>query len=124
MGDLVLDNVRRREVNEGTGLSFGKTRALRRIAKQPMSMRELASLLGVDPPNLTPVVDDLEQAGLVERTPHPTDRRVKLVVATRAGAAVAAQAEEILARPPAGLCQLPAKDLKDLVRILAEVRRP
>ena len=124
MGDLVLDNVRRREVSEATGLSFGKTRALRRIAKQPMSMRELASLLGVDPPNLTPVVDDLEQAGLVERTPHPTDRRVKLVVATRSGAALAAQAEEILARPPAGLRELPAKDLKDLVRILAEVRRP
>jgi DNA-binding MarR family transcriptional regulator len=124
MGDLVLDNVRRREVSEETGFSFGKTRALRRIAKQPMSMRELASLLGVDPPNLTPVVDDLEQAGLVERTPHPTDRRVKLVVATRAGAAVAAKAEEILARPPAGLRALPAKDLKDLVRILAEVRLP
>lgn len=124
MGDLVLDNVRRREVSEATGLSFGKTRALRRIAKRPMSMRELASLLGVDPPNLTPVVDDLEQAGLVERTPHPTDRRVKLVVATPSGAAVAAQAEEILARPPAGLRELPAEDLKDLVRILAAVRRP
>lgn len=124
MGDLVLDNVRRREVSDATGLSFGKTRALRRIAKRPMSMRELASLLGVDPPNLTPVVDDLEQAGLVERTPHPTDRRVKLVVATRSGAAVAAQAEEILARPPAGLRELPAEDLKDLVRILAAVRRP
>jgi DNA-binding MarR family transcriptional regulator len=124
MGDLVLDNVRRREVSDETGLSFGKTRALRRIAKQPMSMRELASLLGVDPPNLTPIVDDLERAGLVERTPHPTDRRVKLVVATRAGAAAAAQAEAILARPPAGLGALPAKDLKELVRILAEVRRP
>ena len=123
MGDLVLDNVRRREVSEATGLSFGKTRALRRIAKQPMSIRELASLLGIDPPNLTPVVDDLEQAGLVERTSHPTDRRVKLVVATRSGAALAAQADEILARPPAGLCELPAKDLKDLLRILGEVRR-
>ena len=46
---------------------------------------ELAALLAVDPPNLTPVVDDLEQAGLVERQPHPTDRRVKLVVATTEG---------------------------------------
>jgi DNA-binding MarR family transcriptional regulator len=123
MSDLVLDNERRREVSEQVGLSFGKIRALRRIAKRPMSMRELAALLVVDPPNLTPVVDDLEEAGLVERQPHPTDRRVKLVVATPAGAALARRANEILARPPAGLCELPPEELDDLVRILTRVRR-
>jgi DNA-binding MarR family transcriptional regulator len=123
MGDLVLDGARRRQVSDATGLSFGKTRALRRIAKKPMSMRELASLLGVDPPNLTPVVDDLEKAGLVERQVHPTDRRVRLVVATASGSAMAAQADEILARPPVGLCELPEKDLEALVRILARVRQ-
>ena len=42
MADLVLDNERRREVSEQVGLSFGKIRALRRIAKRPMPMRELA----------------------------------------------------------------------------------
>jgi DNA-binding MarR family transcriptional regulator len=123
MADLVLDNERRREVSEQTGLSFGKIRALRRIAKRPMSMRELASLLVVDPPNLTPVVDDLEQAGLVERQPHPTDRRVKLVAATKDGAALAHKADEILARPPAGLCELPTDVLENLVDVLAQVRR-
>ena len=82
MADLVLDNERRREVSEQVGLSFGKTRALRRIAGRPMPMGELAALLGVDPPNLTTVVDDLERAGLVERQAHPTDRRAKLVAAT------------------------------------------
>ncbi len=123
MADLVLDNQRRREVSDQVGMSFGKMRALRRIAKRPMPMRELASLLGVDPPNLTPVVDDLERAGLVERQAHPTDRRVKLVVATAEGAALARQADEILARPPAGLSELPADALETLVRILAQVRR-
>ena len=82
MADLVLDNERRREVSEQIGLSFGKIRALRRIAARPMTMGELAALLGMDPPNLTTVVDDLERSGLVERQAHPTDRRVKLVVAT------------------------------------------
>jgi len=123
MADLVLDNQRRREVSDQVGMSFGKMRALRRVAKRPMPMRELASLLGVDPPNLTPVVDDLERAGLVERQAHPTDRRVKLVVATAEGAALARQADEILARPPAGLCELPAGALETLVGILAQVRR-
>jgi DNA-binding MarR family transcriptional regulator len=121
MADLVLNNERRREVSEQVGLSFGKIRALRRIARRPMPMSELASLLSVDPPNLTAVVDDLEDAKLVERRPHPTDRRVKLVAATADGAALAHKADEILARPPVGLSALPAEDLESLVRILAQL---
>ena len=121
MADLVLNNERRREVSEQVGLSFGKIRALRRIARRPMSMSELASMLSVDPPNLTAVVDDLEGAGLVERQAHPTDRRVKLVVASPEGAALAHEADEILARPPASLCALPAEDLDNLVRILTKL---
>src|SRR5271154_3763054 len=107
MAALVLDNQRRREVSDRVGLSFGKVRALRRIASRPMSMRELAALLGMDPPNLTTLVDDLERSGLVERQPHPTDRRVKLVVATPEGAALARRAKEVLERPPSALIELP-----------------
>jgi DNA-binding MarR family transcriptional regulator len=121
MADLVLNNERRREVSEQVGLSFGKIRALRRVARRPMSMSELASLLSVDPPNLTAVVDDLEGAGLVERRAHPTDRRVKLVAATVDGAALAHKADEILAQPPAALRTLPAEDLENLVRILTQL---
>jgi DNA-binding MarR family transcriptional regulator len=122
MADLVLDNERRREVSDQVGLSFGKIRALRRIAARPMPMGELAALLGVDPPNLTGVIDDLEGAGLVVRQPHPTDRRARLVVATESGAAAARQAEAILDRPPKCLSKLPADDLDTLVRILSRVR--
>jgi DNA-binding MarR family transcriptional regulator len=119
MAALVLDNQRRREVSEQTGVSFGTMKALRRIARRPMPMSELAGLLGMEPPNLTPVIDDLERSGLVERQPHPTDRRVKVVVATPDGVALARRAEKILDRPPAGLLELPADDLESLVRILA-----
>ena len=119
MAALVLDNQRRREVSEQTGVSFGTMRALRRIAVAPMPMCELAGLLGVGPPNLTVVIDDLERSGLVERQPHPTDRRVKLVVATRKGAALARRAQKILDRPPAALLDLPTDELETLVRILA-----
>ena len=122
MAAMVLDNGRRREVSDEVGLSFGKTRALRRIAGRPMPMRELAELLGMDPPNLTTLVDDLERAGLVERQAHPTDRRVKLVVATPEGATVARRAEEILERPPAGLLALPADELETLAQILSRAR--
>jgi DNA-binding MarR family transcriptional regulator len=123
MADLVLDNERRREVSEELGLSFGKIKALRRIARRPMPMRELAALLVQDPPNLTPVVDDLERMGLVERQAHPTDRRIKLVAATAKGKALAKRAEAILERPPEGLTDLPAEDLDALARILSGLRQ-
>lgn len=126
MAELVLDNQRRREVSEEAGLSFGKLRALRRIADEPRTMGELAGLLGVDPANLTAVVDDLERAGLAERLAHPSDRRAKVVVATASGAALARAAERRMARPPAGVADLTLEDLEELRRILgiARARKP
>jgi DNA-binding MarR family transcriptional regulator len=122
MSNLVISNERKREVCEGTGLSFAKTRALRRITDHPLSMGELAALLGMDPPNVTTLVDDLQDAGLVQRQPHPTDRRVMLVVITAAGAKLAQLADDILDRPPAALLDLPIADLEELRRILSQVR--
>lgn len=85
MSDLVLDNQRRRKVADATGISFARVRAIRRLAREPMSMKQLAALLGVDPPNVTPIIDDLEAQGLVRRKPHPDDRRAKLVELTAKG---------------------------------------
>lgn len=118
MCDLVLDNERRRAVSDALGLSFGRIRALRRVARAPMSMGDLAATLGIDAPYATLVVNELERLGLVERRPHPTDRRVKLVTATPQGARAARRAEEIMGRPPEGLGGLPAADLEQLARLL------
>jgi DNA-binding MarR family transcriptional regulator len=118
MSDLVLDNQRRREVADAVGISFGRTRAVRRLAQRPMAMGELAAALGIDPPNATVVVADLEALGLVRRRPHPTDGRAKLVEATRMGKALARRADAILATPPAGLGALGADDLATLRAIL------
>jgi DNA-binding MarR family transcriptional regulator len=123
MSDLVLENTRRREVSEALGMSFGRTRAIRRLARAPMSMRELADALGIDPPNATVVVADLEAQGLVRRRPHPTDGRAKLVEATRKGKELARRADAILATPPPALGALGADDLQALRRILEDVRR-
>jgi DNA-binding MarR family transcriptional regulator len=121
--ELVLDNVRRREVSEKLGLSFGRIRAIRRIARQPMSMGELARALDIDPPNTTTVVDELEALGLAKRRPHPTDRRAKLVEATRKGKEIARRADEILTTPPAAVNDLDAADIETLRRILRSVTR-
>ena len=118
MSDLVLDNNRRREVSDALGISFARARAVRRLARQPMSMGELAAALGIDPPNATGVVDDLESLGLVRRRPHPTDRRAKIVEVTRKGQDMARRADAILATPPRALSALGTRDLESLRRIL------
>lgn len=121
MAALVLDNRRRQEVSEAVGLPFGRLRALRRLAPAPMTMGELAAAIGVDAPNCTPVVDDLEARGLVERGPHPTDRRSRLVTATPEGVRVAARADRMMGTPPDALLGLSPTDLELLAGILAKL---
>jgi DNA-binding MarR family transcriptional regulator len=72
-------------------------------------------------PDATVVVDDLEARGLVRRRPHPTDRRAKLVEATRKGKDLARRADDILGTPPAALSALTPEDLETLRRILGTV---
>ena len=78
-----------------------------------MSMGELAAMLGIDPPNATVLVADLESQGLVRRRPHPTDGRAKLVEATRRGKDLARRADAILATPPPALSELGRRRPRD-----------
>jgi DNA-binding MarR family transcriptional regulator len=48
-------------------------------------MREIGGKLLVTPRNMTAMIDQLEQAGLVARRPHPADRRATLLELTPAG---------------------------------------
>ena len=121
MSDLVLDQLRRRAVSDATGVSFGKSRALRRLARRPMSMGELADALDIEKPNATIVVAELEAAGLVRRRPHPTDGRAKLAELTARGRQLARRADKILATPPPGLTALSTEQLTTLAQILERI---
>ena len=114
---------RRREATEALGMSFFRVKALRYIAAAtaPLTLRGLAELLLTDRPYVTLVVDDLVGRGLVERTENPADRRSKIVTATAAGRAAAAEAERILDTPPPSLYDLPAEDLAVLDRVAARL---
>jgi DNA-binding MarR family transcriptional regulator len=118
MSDLVLDNERRRDVADAVGMTFGRARTIRRLARRAMSMSQLAEALGIDRSNATVVVDDLEAQGFVRRRPHPTDRRAKLVEATAKGKRLARRAEAILATPPPAITALSAEDLQMLRALL------
>src|SRR5690348_10791448 len=53
-----------------------------------LTPRELADAERVQPPTMTKVVAKLEERGLVQRTPHPTDGRQVILSATEAGRTV------------------------------------
>ena len=123
MSDVVLDHDRKVAVSDALGMSWTRSLALRRLAEQPLTLRALADRLAADPPYVTLMVDDLEERGLVQRLPHPEDRRAKLVQLTAAGRAAAERADAILDEPPAALRDVPAEDLAALLRILERLAR-
>lgn len=121
MSELVLARDRRRAMSEELGLSFFRTKVLRRLLPGPTTMRDLAAVLVADKPYLSVTVDDLEQRGLLERSVHPDDRRVRLLTLTPEGKRIARRANEMLAHPPRGFDALPDEDVAALDRILGTI---
>ena len=75
----------RRKVSDATGLPFSRARLLWRLLDEPKTLKQLADMTSSDAPATTVAVNDLEDRGLVERNPHPDNRRAKLVSLTPAG---------------------------------------
>ncbi|MCY1272323.1 Transcriptional regulator SlyA [compost metagenome] len=60
----------------GSNLTLSQARALAQVARNEGCRQvELADLLEIKPITLARLLDQLEQAGLVERRPDPDDRR-------------------------------------------------
>lgn len=57
----------------------------------PLTQRELSQILQCTPRNVTGLVDALLQAELVDRVPHPNDRRAVLVSLSEPGLALLAE---------------------------------
>jgi DNA-binding MarR family transcriptional regulator len=93
--------------------------ALAAEAADGLSQRELGAVLGLDPSQVVSFVDDLVEAGLVERRTSPTDRRAKLVVATATGrqvrAAAGRDADAALEGPLALLGETERDHLRDML---------
>ncbi len=90
---------------------------------EPRPMRDLADHWGCDASYVTSVADGLEEQGLAERRPHPTDRRIKTLVLTPKGAEVRAKVVDLLSEPPpsfGALTDAEQAELRDLLTKLAE----
>jgi DNA-binding MarR family transcriptional regulator len=103
---------------------MGRIKVLLRLTEGPLTLRDIAEFTGVDAPYATLIVDHLEARGLVERTPHPGDRRRKLVTLTPAGRDAATLASHITSQPPAGFPQLTDAELGVLENMLKRLGRP
>lgn len=68
-------------------MTLAQLRTLALLAPYPegLSGRDLASLLGVSPPAITPLIDRLVAQGLAQRDEDRSDRRVTRLSATAAG---------------------------------------
>ena len=83
---VVLAEPLQRELAARHGISLGDLHAVRVLARQgEVPISHYGAELGVPRSTITNLVDRLERAGLVERLPGPTDRRVTLVRLAPAG---------------------------------------
>jgi DNA-binding MarR family transcriptional regulator len=123
MSSLVIDNRDswKRAVVDRSGLPFSRIRVLRRLARGPMTVKQVAVAATMDAPAATVAVNDLEDRGLVVRTPEPTNRRCKVVSLTDAGRDMVQRIDETDDPAPEILLGLDKAELRKLQTILAKL---
>lgn len=68
------------------GLTLTQLSALGTVGSRgPLSAGDLAAAERVQPPSMTKVIAALEDAGLVQRQPHPSDKRQAIIAITSGG---------------------------------------
>ncbi|HEX3781666.1 MAG TPA: MarR family winged helix-turn-helix transcriptional regulator [Pseudonocardiaceae bacterium] len=94
---------------------------LNALIEQPVrTQAALAQAIGADKTRIIGVLDELQQRGLIERTPDPTDRRAHLLDITVAGSALRdAVRADIQRGEERVLARLPPADRKAFLRSLA-----
>ncbi|RNI25126.1 MarR family winged helix-turn-helix transcriptional regulator [Flexivirga caeni] len=113
---------------EPFGLTPSQSRALgvvSRCGDRPPRLRDIAARLDIAPRSATEVMDDLQQRGLVERTPDPTDRRAVTITLTDAGRELRRRIERARARQgDAFFGHLSAEQRADLADLLQSALAP
>lgn len=113
------------EVLKPFGLTFARYELLTLLhftKSGALPMAKASARLQVHPTSVTNAVDRLEKAGLVRRTPHPSDRRATLIELTDEGRTLAIQATEKLNAAVFAQPGIPDEHLESLLRILSVMR--
>jgi DNA-binding MarR family transcriptional regulator len=102
-------------------LTYSQAKLIWRLeAGDTPSLKELARRCGVDPSNLSGVVDQLSERGLLTTRPAAHDKRVRIVRLTGEGVRMRRKLVACLAQNPS-IGSLSATQQKQLLDILREV---
>lgn len=110
----------------GHGLSPAEFSVLSVIGGNPGSpQRAIADALAIAPPNLARLLDGLAARGLVERLPHPQDRRAQALHLTARGRRAAREAlRAVQAAERDALAGLEPAERASLIALLQRLFRP
>jgi DNA-binding MarR family transcriptional regulator len=91
-------------------------------AVEGRSQQAIAEAIGAPPSRMVAIVDELEARGLIERRPHPSDRRVHALYLTAAGRRLLARGRKIALEHEEDLMRgLSVADRTRLVALLQKV---
>ncbi len=91
-------------------------------AAEGRSQQAIGEAIEVPASRMVALVDELEQRGLVERRPHPTDRRVRALYLTSKGRKALARGREIAKEHEKELTRgMAAADRKRLTELLQNI---
>ena len=98
---------------------------LRANGEQGLALSEVGELLSLSSPNITNVVDRLEEKGWVRRTLHGRDRRVKIIQLTEQGEELEGRVFELHGTRLEEMlgAHLNEKDQQELIRLLRLLRQ-
>jgi DNA-binding MarR family transcriptional regulator len=123
MRRFVEEHSRHRDLTEALGFSLGAGRGkiLFQLRHGPLTQSQLGARNQMTGPYVSLIVDKLEEHDLVQRGPHPDDRRRKLVSLTARGRQAIAVAEAILYSPPSAITVLTDEELTCLISLVQRV---
>ncbi len=115
-----VDEIYKQETQE-IGLAVIEWYLLRVLYDQDGQMaNQLAKAVGRAATSFTPILDQIERKGLIERRTHPTDRRSVKIYLTAKGKALQPQVNAIAERIEKRLAQgVPDKDWQSYQRVVA-----
>jgi DNA-binding MarR family transcriptional regulator len=96
------------------------------IAHNPgVTSRQLCSTLGILPPNFVAMLANLEKRELVERQPHPSDKRAVALLLTQSGEKLMREAERTAQSLELDAsARLSSAERKTLMRLLQKIYLP
>ncbi|MGH9058339.1 MAG: MarR family winged helix-turn-helix transcriptional regulator [Acidimicrobiales bacterium] len=107
------------------GLTFARYEVLMLLLfsrRGSLPLNKVGARLQVHPTSVTNAVDRLEAQGLIQRTPHPTDRRTTLAELLPEGRAVAERATLAVNQAVFASPRLTPPDVRSLVGLLGSLR--